>query len=467
MLFSSTIFLFAFLPLATGIYYACPRAWRNGWLLAASLFFYAWGEPRYLLAMLVSIALNHAGALWLASIPSLRKRRRQAALGVVCGLNLGMLIYFKYFNFLVENVNAAMNLNLKPADVWMPIGISFFTFQSLSYVVDVYRREVEAQRNLGKTALFISFFPQLIAGPILKYHDICRQIDARSETVGDVAAGLRRFAAGLGKKVLLANPMGAVANPIFSMNALDAPVAWLGAAAYALQLYFDFSGYSDMAIGLGRVFGFKIQENFNYPYVSKSIAEFWRRWHISLGSWFREYLYYPLGGNRKGKGRTLFNLLVVFTATGIWHGANWTFLAWGLWHGLFIMAERQFGYSEAGGRFKNAVLHLYVVAVFGLGWILFRCDSMGQAGGYYAALFGFAGEETVPFTIEYFLTWKALLTMGVGLLASTPIFRAAWTRAAGVPGMGLARDAYLLAVLVLSILSIASGTYNPFIYFRF
>ena len=467
MLFSSTIFLFVFLPLATGVYYACPSSWRNRWLLGTSLFFYAWGEPRYLLVMLVSIALNHAGALWLASIPDVRKRRRQVALGAVCGLNLAILVYFKYLNFLVENINAALNWHLKTADVWMPIGISFFTFQSLSYVVDVYRREVEAQRSLGKTALFISFFPQLIAGPILKYHDICRQIDARSETAGDVAAGLRRFVAGLGKKVLLANPMGAVANPIFSMGALDAPVAWLGAVAYALQLYFDFSGYSDMAIGLGRMFGFRIQENFNYPYVSKSIGEFWRRWHISLGSWFREYLYYPLGGNRKGKGRTLFNLLAVFTATGIWHGANWTFLVWGLWHGLFIAAERLFGFSATGGRFKSAILHLYVVTVFGVGWILFRCDSLGQAGKYFAAMFGFAGEAAVPFSAEYFLTRKALLTMGVAMLAATPIFRAAWGRAAGVPGMGLARDAYLLAVLFLSMLSIASGTYNPFIYFRF
>ncbi len=467
MLFSSTIFLFVFLPLVTGVYYACPTSWRNRWLLAASLFFYAWGEPRYLAVMLVSILLNHAGALWLASIPISRRRGRHAALGLVCVLNLVLLVYFKYYNFLVENINAVWGGHLKPAEVWMPIGISFFTFQSISYVVDVYRQEVEAQRNLGKTALFISFFPQLIAGPILKYHDICRQIEARRETVSEVAAGLRRFITGLGKKVLLANPMGAVANPVFSMDTLDAPVAWLGAVAYALQLYFDFSGYSDMAIGLGRMFGFKIQENFMYPYISKSIAEFWRRWHISLGSWFREYLYFPLGGNRKGKGRTLFNLLIVFMATGIWHGANWTFLLWGLWHGLFIMLERLFGFSAPGGRLKNAALHLYVILVFGLGWVLFRADTLGQAGAYFAAMAGFQGEGTVLFSAGYFLTRKSMLVMAVAVLASTPLFQKMWDRTFGLPGRALARDAVLLAVLFLSILSIASGTYNPFIYFRF
>ena len=467
MLFSSTIFLFVFLPLVTGVYYACPRSWRNRWLLATSLFFYAWGEPRYLMVMLGSILLNHVGALWIASIPFSRRWRRHGALGVVCGLNLALLVYFKYANFLIENMNVALGCNLKSTGVWMPIGISFFTFQSLSYVMDVYRKEVEPQRNLAKTALFISFFPQLIAGPILKYHDICRQIEMRNETVTDVAAGLRRFVVGLGKKVLLANPMGAVANPIFSMDSLDAPLAWLGAVAYALQLYFDFSGYSDMAIGLGRVFGFTIQENFTYPYISKSIAEFWRRWHISLGSWFREYLYYPLGGNRKGQGRTILNLLIVFMATGIWHGANWTFLIWGLWHGLFIMMERIFGYSASGGRLKNTILHLYVIAVFGLGWVLFRADSMTQAGDYFAALFGFSGEGRVPFSVSYFLTRKTLLTLGVALLASTPLFQMGRIRLAGLPGMVLARDVVLLAILFLSVLSIASGTYNPFIYFRF
>lgn len=467
MLFSSTIFLFVFLPLVTGVYFLCPQQWKNRWLLAASLFFYAWGEPRYLMVMVVSILLNHVGALALGSIPLSQPWKRHGVLGLVCTLNLALLIYFKYANFLIENINGALGWQIQSTGVWMPIGISFFTFQSLSYVMDVYRKEVEPQRNVAKTALFISFFPQLIAGPILKYHDICRQIDRRSETVADVAAGLRRFAVGLGKKVLLANSMGAVANPIFSMNSLDAPVAWLGAVTYALQLYFDFSGYSDMAIGLGRIFGFKIQENFNYPYISTSITEFWRRWHISLGSWFREYLYFPLGGNRKGKGRTIFNLLVVFMATGIWHGANWTFLIWGLWHGLFIMMERMFGFTTLGGRFKNAVLHVYSIAVFGLGWILFRSDSMRQAGDYFAALFGFSGEDVVPFSVSYFLTRKTLLIMGVALLASTPLFLKCQIRLADVPGMRLARDVFLLAVLFLSVMSIASGTYNPFIYFRF
>ena len=466
MLFSSTIFLFVFLPLVTGVYFLCPRRWRNGWLLATSLVFYAWGEPRYVLAMLFSIVLNYAGAR-LLGVRTFGPGTRRGVLALVCALNLAMLVYFKYLDFLIANLNLAFGWHVGLTGVWMPIGISFFTFQSLSYVMDVYRREVEPSRSLAKTALFISFFPQLIAGPILKYHDICRQIDARRETLADVTAGLRRFIAGLGKKVLLANTLGAVADPIFALESLDAPLAWLGALAYALQLYFDFSGYSDMAIGLGRMFGFRIFENFNYPYVSKSIAEFWRRWHISLGSWFREYLYYPLGGNRKGTGRTALNLLIVFVATGIWHGANWTFLAWGLWHGLFIVLERIFGFAAPGGRLKNALLHLYAVAVFGFGWVLFRAESITRAGRYCAAMFGFGDGADVLFSASYYATRQVLLAMAVGLLASTPVFRMAKERLPAAFWAQAAIDLFLLGILFLSILSIASGTYNPFIYFRF
>ena len=466
MLFSSTVFLFAFLPLAAGIYFLCPRKWRNGWLLATSLVFYAWGEPRYVLAMLFSIVLNYAGAR-LLGVRSFGPGARRGILALVCALNLAMLVYFKYLDFLIANLNLAFGWHMDPTGVWMPIGISFFTFQSLSYVMDVYRRQVEASRSLAKTALFISFFPQLIAGPILKYHDICRQIDARRETLAGVASGLRRFIAGLGKKVLLANTLGAVADPIFALETLDAPLAWLGAVAYALQLYFDFSGYSDMAIGLGRMFGFKILENFDYPYVSKSIAEFWRRWHVSLGSWFREYLYFPLGGNRKGTARTAFNLLIVFAATGIWHGANWTFLAWGLWHGLFIVVERVSKFADGGGRLKNALLHGYAVAVFGLGWVLFRADSIAHAWRYYEAMFGFGDGNGVPFSVAYYASRQVLLALAVGLLASTPLFRMAKDRLPATFRAQAGIDLFLLGVLFLSILSIASGTYNPFIYFRF
>ena len=466
MLFSSTIFLFVFLPLVVGGYFLCPRRGRNGWLLAASLFFYAWSEPRYLLVMLFTITLNYAGAR-LLGIPSYGKGMRRGILSLVCVLNLGMLGYFKYADFLISNLNLAFGSHLGTLGILMPIGISFFTFQSLSYVIDVYRRKVPAQRSLPKTALFVSLFPQLIAGPILKYHDICKQIDDRRETVADVAAGLRRFVAGLGKKVLIANTMGAVADPIFALEAWNAPLAWLGALAYALQLYFDFSGYSDMAIGLGRIFGFRILENFNYPYISKSITEFWRRWHISLGSWFREYLYFPLGGSKRGTARTALNLFLVFLVTGLWHGANWTFIAWGLWHGCFIILERIFGFTRTGGRFKQGVLHLYAIAAFGLGWVVFRADSLLDAWRYYQAMFGFGDDSAVSFSVSYFVSLQVLLVLMVGILASTPVFRLLKNRLPQRFWTQAATQFYVLVVLFLSILSIASGTYNPFIYFRF
>jgi alginate O-acetyltransferase complex protein AlgI len=466
MLFSSTIFLFVFLPVVTGIYFLCPKSWRNGWLLAASLFFYAWGEPRYLAVMLFSIGVNYTGAR-LLGVLAWGKGMRRGILSLVCVLNLGMLVYFKYADFFIANTNAATGWELTLFGVWMPIGISFFTFQSLSYVIDVYRHQVKPQRSLAKTALFISFFPQLIAGPILKYHDICRQIDERTETWADVAAGLRRFSIGLGKKVLLANTLGAVADPIFALPTVDMPLAWLGAVTYALQLFFDFSGYSDMAIGLARIFGFRILENFNYPYISKSITEFWRRWHISLGSWFREYLYFPLGGNQKGTSRTVLNLLIVFLATGLWHGANWTFLVWGLWHGLFIILERISGFTSPGSRIKQIGLHLYAIAAFGFGWVLFRSETLTGAWHYWQSMLGLGSSEEVLFTVSYFVTRKVLLAIAIGLLISTPVCQKVRSRMPNRFWVRSAGDLFLLGILFLSILSIASGTYNPFIYFRF
>lgn len=339
MVFSSLPFLCIFLPAVFLLYTVIPSLKaRNALLIVASLVFYAYGEPVYVLLMIFSSVLNYLCALWVAKD---KRRKNRAALAVAVVINLGMLAVFKYAGMMVTTVNAVTGLALPVPQIALPIGISFFTFQALSYVIDVYRGVVEAQKNYFRILLYISFFPQLIAGPIVKYRDIASQIAERSQDLEKIARGLRRFVCGLAKKVLIANTMGQAADVIFAqdLGSLSAPSAWLGAVAYIFQIYYDFSGYSDMAIGLGLMFGFEFKENFNYPYGAANMQDFWRRWHISLSTWFKEYLYFPLGGNRKGKPRTALNRLIVFFCTGLWHGANWTFVIWGLWHGAFLLLE--------------------------------------------------------------------------------------------------------------------------------
>ena len=351
----------------------------------------------------------------------------------------------------------------------MPLGISFFTFQALSYMIDVYRKDVKAQKNPYKLTLYISFFPQLIAGPIVKYHDIAKDIENNHSSFEDVAYGLQRFIAGLGKKVLLANPLGQIADNVFNDGylAADASVAWLGAICYSLQLYYDFSGYSDMAIGLGRIFGFHFLENFNYPYISKSITEFWRRWHISLGTWFKEYLYIPLGGNRQGKMRTYMNLFFVFCITGLWHGANWTFVLWGIWHGLFIVAERACGLANMPNSRWDILRHAYTILAFVVGWTMFRADTVTEGIGMIGTMFGLCTPEMLPQGLEYYLSEHNLLILCVALFLSMPVKLSAWQncqkRWLGVTAYRVG----LLLVLILSIANLAASTYNPFIYFRF
>ena len=350
-------FIFIFLPVVLAAYYLLRPAYRNTVLLMASLFFYAWGEPRYLLIMLFTITINYCGAMLIDTYRS----RAKLILCLSILANLGILVYFKYTNFIFENINALFRGNLEFIHVIMPIGISFYTFQAMSYLVDVYRKDCSVQKNFYDLMLYIVLFPQMIAGPIVKYHDVEQQIKSRETTLEDFSAGLRRFIVGLAKKVLIANSMGAVVERIFTSDTatFSTPIAWLGAVAYTFQLYYDFSGYSDMAIGLGRMFGFRFLENFNYPYISSSITEFWRRWHISLSTWFKEYLYIPLGGNRCGNVRTYFNLFVVFVATGVWHGASWNFVLWGLWHGFFIILERFFSWHKKEcGVMGNIIRHL-------------------------------------------------------------------------------------------------------------
>lgn len=468
MVFSSLAFLTVFLPAVFALHGLMPgMTAKNALLLVASLLFYSYGEPVYVLLMIASTLFNWG--LGLAVGPGRRHRRLAMVLAVLC--NLGLLGVFKYADMFVGAADGLLGLGLPLPGLGLPVGISFFTFQALSYVVDVYRGEVEPERNYAVVLLYISFFPQLIAGPIVKYHDIARELRDRRATVDDVAVGLRRFCVGLAKKVMVANAMAAAADHYFGAAPADlnAVAAWVGAVAYMLQIYFDFSGYSDMAIGLGRMFGFHFKENFNYPYVSTSIQEFWRRWHISLSTWFKEYLYIPLGGNRKGTGRTMVNKLTVFLLCGLWHGASWTFVLWGLVHGLFLMMERVVPVR----RLPKALGHIYCLLVVCLAFVLFRADTVAQAGTYLANMFcawDFTAASMVVLMAP--LTPVFLASLVLALVFSAPVTRRveeaaaaqgdgvrAWTRALSYVGS-------VLLVLVC-VTTLSSGAYNPFIYFRF
>jgi alginate O-acetyltransferase complex protein AlgI len=480
MVFSSPIFLFVFLPLTLVLYYLLPRTLKNGFLLLASLVFYAWGEVFFVGVMLASIAFNYVFGVWIGGAAEGRGRRLVLAAGIAA--NLGLLAWFKYANFIVDNLQQAGFLaGVEWSPIHLPLGISFFTFQAMSYLVDVYRHENRPQRNPVDVALYIALFPQLIAGPIVRYHDIAAQIRERVVSLVLVNSGLQRFVYGLAKKVLIANPLGLVADRIFALEGgdLTTPVAWLGLACYTLQIYFDFSGYSDMAIGLGRMLGFRFLENFRYPYISRSIKEFWRRWHISLSSWFRDYLYIPLGGNRKGAVRTWANLLIVFCLCGLWHGASWTFLVWGLFHGLFLVLERtRFGgWLEA---WPALLRHGYTLLVVMAGWVFFRTESMAEARAFFAALAGIASPAESAPALALFLDFKVGLLLVLGAVLATPLaaringalLDAVRARSPSFSGGGAvaysaANVGWLLALFLLSLTAIAANAYNPFIYFRF
>ena len=368
MLFSSMTFVFMFLPIVCSVYFLARKDLQNYILLIASILFYAWGEPRYLAIMILTILVNYIGANYINRSRNIKHRKHLLIATILT--DLGFLFYFKYFNFMLENICALFGIGGRFINVVMPIGISFYTFQAMSYVIDVYRKDVKAEKDIYKLALYITLFPQLVAGPIVKYHDVDKQISKRDTSFDKVAYGVKRFIIGLAKKMLLANTLGEVADKIFNqpVEAFDTATAWIGAFAYSLQLFYDFSGYSDMAIGLGAIFGFKFLENFNYPYISRSITEFWRRWHISLSSWFKEYLYIPLGGNRISPTRTYTNLFIVFLATGFWHGAQWNFIFWGLWHGMFIIFEKYTNWHKKEGGLKIKLCqHIYTIFAFVIG----------------------------------------------------------------------------------------------------
>ncbi len=466
MLFSSMTFVFLFLPIVCAVYLLAKPALHNPILLIASMLFYAWGEPSYLAIMILTIIVNYLGAL---ALDKWRKHKFPIVTATIL-IDLSFLIYFKYFNFIIENANALFSMDATFIKVIMPIGISFYTFQAISYLIDVYREEVPVQKDFYKMALYIALFPQLVAGPIVKYHDVDEQIDHRTVTFDKVAYGVKRFIIGLSKKMLIANTMGAVADKIFvqPVEQFDTLTAWAGALAYSLQLFYDFSGYSDMAIGLGAIFGFKFLENFNYPYISKSITEFWRRWHISLSTWFKEYLYIPLGGNRKGKYRTLFNLFIVFLATGIWHGASWVFVAWGLWHGIFIIFEKLTGWNKEKTKLSYRVLqHVYTIFVFIIGWVLFRSETLTYAVDYIKNMFGLIEGHKIAYDLAYYIDNKEIIAFIVGVLCAMPVF----SKILQVPYKHKIKrtlvNLWLFGLFLLSTITIAASTYNPFIYFRF
>jgi alginate O-acetyltransferase complex protein AlgI len=494
VVFSSATFLFFFLPCVLALYYLSPMRLRNGLLLLASLVFYAWGEPVYVFLMLGSITVNWVVGLLMARYADTRREKQILALGIL--FDLVVLAYFKYAGFLVAGILAHVPGLAHLASEFhaprLPIGISFFTFHAMSYLVDIYRRQARALRNPLNMGVYITMFPQLIAGPIIRFHDVAEQILKRSNTLPRFASGVERFSYGLGKKMLIANPMGAVADWAFGLDTaqLHTGDAWVGIVAYSLQIYFDFAGYSDMAIGLGRMFGFEFLENFNYPYVASTMQEFWRRWHLSLSAWFRDYLYIPLGGNRKGDGRTAFNLFTVFILCGFWHGAGWTFIFWGFWHGLFLALERG-RWGRMLGMWPTAVRWLYTMAVVLIGWVFFRAESFTHAWQYLVAMTGLEGQPATGTALAIKFASIDRWTMLVALVLSTPVFafmardyvqrgypikvpRGAiyqWAIGAGTrigeTRLPALRIVAVVAILLVCATYVAAGTYNPFIYYRF
>lgn len=467
MVFSSAIFLFGFLPLLLGLYYIIPKKYRNYLLLLFSLIFYYFGGPAYILLILALVLCDYFFALGINKY----KDKRKLLLLLCLLVNIGLLFYYKYWNFFFDSVNFIFSSNIKVRQVVLPIGISFFTFQALSYVIDVYRKEVKVQKNPLQLLLYVSFFPQLVAGPIVRYKDVEKEIVSRKETFDDFVQGLERFILGFAKKMIIANQLGLLADIVFETKSLSTPVAYLGAIAYMFQIYYDFSAYSDMAIGLGRMFGFHFLENFDYPYISKSITEFWKRWHISLSTWFRDYVYIPLGGNRKGIKRQIINLLIVWLCTGLWHGASWNFVLWGLYYFVFLVLEK-FVLKKALDKIPNILRHIFTLLIVLIGWILFRADNLMVFGRFIKVMFVPTWTKiNISEFIIYIQTYYIYFILAI--IFSMPIYRRIVTKIDSIKNerakvfWGLCRYAFLIVVFVIAIMFLAQASYNPFIYFRF
>lgn len=472
MVFSSLTFVFYFLPIVIFAYFISPKKLKNYILLIFSLFFYAYGEPRYVVIMIGSILINYILALFVDKYRQC-ERKSKIVLILTVLINIGILGYFKYTNFLMDNVNWLLGTDISIKKIALPIGISFFTFQAMSYVIDVYRENGKVQKNPFNVALYISFFPQLIAGPIVRYETIAEQIDEREINSDKFSYGIQRFILGLGKKVIIANTMALIADGIMDSNIsqIGVATAWLGAIAYSLQIYFDFSAYSDMAIGLGKMFGFEFLENFNYPYISKSVTDFWRRWHISLSTWFRDYVYIPLGGNRKGKWKLIRNIFVVWFLTGLWHGASWNFVIWGLYFGVLLILEKFF-LSKVLDKTPDLLKHIYALIIIIFGWVIFRAPNTGFILEYGKVMFGFASANLIDNNFAYYINlyWIELIA---AILFSMPVYPKIYNAVNNIKNSKaktigeLVSIGILFCILALSVLFMINSTYNPFIYFRF
>ena len=466
MVFSSLIFMFVFLPVVLLVYYLLPKKFRNLFLLIADLFFYGWGEPILVLLMVFSIIINYIAGIFIGKTDD--QKRKKAILIVSVIIDLGLLAFFKYAGFFTENLKIILPfLNIKVLEIPLPIGISFYTFQIMSYTIDVYRGDTEVQKNLVSFGTYVSLFPQLIAGPIVRYRDVDAQLTERHENIDQFARGVRLFMLGLCKKILLANPMGLLWDTMRATEGRGALASWVGILAYSLQIYYDFSGYSDMARGLGNMLGFEFLKNFDYPYISRSITEFWRRWHISLGTWFREYVYIPLGGNRKGKGRQIVNILIVWMLTGFWHGASWNFLIWGLYFGIILIIEKLF-LLKALDKMPRFVSHIYSIFLIVFGWVIFYYSD--DVGGFKAlvefvsTLFsgGFISDDAMHIAVSY------LPMLIFGIIASTPVIRKIYYKlCVKVKHFEIAEAIAVVVLLIICTASLVNNAYNPFIYFKF
>ena len=466
MLFSSLVFIFIFLPLSLVLYYLIPnRNYRNIILLVFSLIFYAWGEPIYVILMVIEITINYFMAIWIDKSNELKQKKFLIIMTII--IDLGILGFYKYSNFLISIINSLTSLNIGMIDIALPIGISFYTFQILSYMIDVYRCKVKVQKNILFLATYVTMFPQLIAGPIVRYETIEDELVNRKESLNNFTDGLRRFIIGLGKKIIIANNIAIIANKIFvDLNGSEYTfmIAWMAAIAYSLQIYFDFSGYSDMAIGLGKMFGFNFLENFNYPYIAQSITDFWHRWHISLSSWFRDYVYIPLGGNRVSKLRWFINIMIVWMLTGLWHGASYNFIIWGLYYGLILIIEKLFLLKLLK---KAPILNnIYSLIIIIFGFVIFNSSSLAQIQLFFNNMF-----LTTPY-----LNFSVIEDLGivylipyviVGILGCTPLAKNIFAKLDKNPFSGILYDIYLLFILLLCVMFLVNNSYNPFIYFRF
>lgn len=466
MVFSSSVFLIVFLPITLLAYFIVPARFikaRNSVLLAASLVFYGWGEPKYILIMIFSIVFNYVCGLAAGKI-------RSKAVLILCVVgNLALLGYFKYTDFVLETVNRLAEAGLALPGIALPIGISFYTFQTMSYVIDVYRGKVEAQRDIITFGTYVTLFPQLIAGPIVRYSDVAVMLVGRKTNLEQIAEGVRRFIIGFGKKVLLANQIYVVWMELSAMENLSVSAAWLGAVAFTFQIYFDFSGYSDMAIGLGKIFGFDYLENFNYPYISRSITEFWRRWHMSLSSWFKEYVYIPLGGNRKGLSRQLINISIVWILTGLWHGASWNFVMWGVYYGIILIIEK-LGLLKVLEKCPAVVGHIYSLILIVIGWVIFAVDDMGKVAVYLGMMLG-SSQIFIDDAFVYFFESRIWLLIAC-VIGSTPLPKIVCSIIAEKLEdrevlLGTIETVLFMGIFALSMAFLVSGSYNPFLYFRF